>query len=126
MIKKVTNIFLIPIFLMMPAVTLAATTTVGLHRLIDQIQGLVQRLIPVIIGIALLLFLWGILRFLISQDDGKREEAKKFMIWGIVALFVMVAVWGLVEIFAETFLVSGNVNTGDPDFPKIPGTSISS
>ena len=72
-------------------------------------------LVPLIIGFALLAFLWGVFMYLWQGDDeSKREESKKFMIWGIVGLTVMVSLWGLVSITANSLnfhLPSGLVPT---------------
>jgi len=65
--------------------------------------------VPVIFGVALVLFLWGITQYLMHSDNEQmRTQGKNFMIWGIICLFVMVSVWGLVSILTSTFGV-GNV-----------------
>ncbi len=58
-------------------------------------------LIPIIMGIALLVFLFGILKFISKGDDETaRAQGRQFMFWGIIGLTVMVSVWGLVQILA--------------------------
>jgi hypothetical protein len=57
-----------------------------------------------VLALALLFFFWGVAKFILNADnDEKRTEGKKVMIWGIIALFVMVSVWGLINILANTF-----------------------
>lgn len=67
--------------------------------------------IPFIFAIAIVMFMWGAVKFFIinSDEEAKREQGKQFMIWGIVALAVMISVWGLVAILTSTFGESGNV-----------------
>ncbi len=62
-------------------------------------------IIPFIFSIAIVTFVWGVVEFFIinSDEEAKREQGKQFMIWGIVALAVMLTVWGLVGIVATTF-----------------------
>lgn len=56
-----------------------------------------NRLIPITVSAALLVFLWGVFKVVRAQGDTKAiEEGRKTMLWGIIALFVMVSVWGLV------------------------------
>ncbi|MCK5021815.1 MAG: hypothetical protein KAR54_01020 [Candidatus Pacebacteria bacterium] len=43
------------------------------------------------------------MKFLQSSGSDK-EDAKQQMIWGIVILFVMVSVWGLVDLLTKTFM----------------------
>ena len=118
MTKRITS-FLTPILLFAPAVVLAQTD--GINRLIDQIQVLIMRLIPVVIGLALLLFLFGIVRYVFTKEDTEKGQAKMYMLWGLVALFVMVSVWGLVTILKETFFGGINIDV-PPTVPRVPGT----
>jgi len=63
--------------------------------------------IPLIFGVAVALFLWGVVQYVINSDESeKKADGKKFMIWGIIALTVMVSVWGLVNIVGNTFKVN--------------------
>ena len=63
---------------------------------------IVSALIPLIFALAFLFFLWGILRFMAATDQKKREESKKFIWWGIIGLFVMVSIWGIIKIIGNT------------------------
>lgn len=66
--------------------------------------------IPLIFAIATVMFVWGVVNFFIlnASEEAKRAQGKQFMIWGIVALAVMLSVWGLVGILTSSFGV-GNV-----------------
>jgi len=71
--------------------------------------------VPVLIGFAVLIFIWGIVRFIAHMDnEQERAAGKKLMVWGVVALFVIVSVWGLVGILLGTF---GLTNPVVPFFP---------
>lgn len=60
--------------------------------------------IPLLITLAVIVFIVGILKYIAGADDStKREDGRKFMIYGIVALFVMISIWGLVGILQGTF-----------------------
>lgn len=88
--------------------------------LIQNIQSAVNLLIPLLFGIALLVFIWGLVKFIFaSGDEEAKETGKRIMIWGIIALFVMASVWGLVNFLAQTLGVSGGTLT----LPSIPGAS---
>lgn len=83
----------------------------SLEGVVMWLVGIMNQLVYVIIGAALVMFLYGILRlsFVDGQKPESREQARKFMFWGIVSLFVMVSVWGLVRIFQFTLFGSGNL-----------------
>lgn len=70
--------------------------------------------IPLIFALALVSFIWGVVQFVINGDDeAKKTKGKNFMIWGIIALAVMISVWGLVRIVGNTFGVNATV------FPQV-------
>jgi len=69
--------------------------------------GIIFRLlIPLLITLALVFFLWGIAKFVFASGQGDeqgRETGKRLMVWGLIALFVMISVWGLVLALQTTF-----------------------
>ena len=67
--------------------------------------------IPLIFAIAIVAFLWGVVQFVIlgSGDEAKKTQGKQIMIWGIIAITVMIGVWGLVKILGETFRLPTSV-----------------
>lgn len=66
------------------------------------IGGMLTPIITLIVSGAVVVFLWGVFKFI--KSEGKEKEAgKDMMVWGIVGIFVMVSVWGLVNILRGTF-----------------------
>lgn len=72
----------------------------NIDTLVTDIGNIVNKLIPIVFAIALLVFFWGLVTYIFGKEQNK-DQAKKTMIWGVVALFVMAAVWGLVEFIGE-------------------------
>jgi hypothetical protein len=76
-----------------------------------QVWDLIDVLIPVLIAVALFLFLWGLVAFISkSGDEAAIASGKRKMFWGIITLFVMVAVWGIVTIVQILFLSGADDN----------------
>ncbi|MEX0935107.1 MAG: pilin [Candidatus Paceibacterota bacterium] len=76
------------------------------------IQDIINLLVPIIIAAAVLLFLWGVLRYILkSGEPEERKKAQQTMIWGIIGIFVMVSVWGIVNILVNTF----NLDSAAPE-----------
>lgn len=100
--------------LALPVVTFAQDIQGG----IDTIGEIIAALIPIGIGLALITFIWGILKYVIAKDEEGQKEARSVMIYGVIALFVIVSVWGLVGLIGNTFGIDqgGNVET-----PSVPG-----
>ncbi|MBN2094019.1 MAG: hypothetical protein JW740_01460 [Candidatus Zambryskibacteria bacterium] len=91
---KIYKIALIFTFLALPFFASAQLIQTG--TLLMMIKNLITiYLIPIAFTLALLLFFWGVVKYIWSVGTEK-EQGKKVMVWGIVALFVMSSVWGLV------------------------------
>jgi len=86
----------------------------SIRGLITAVGSLVNLLIIILIGIALIVFFWGLVKFIIRPggDEKAVEGGKRLMIWGVVALFVMLSVWGIVG------LVQRNLGLPDTTLPK--------
>ena len=85
----------------------ASAALSGLGELITATGGLINPLIAVLVGVALLVFFWGLVKFVFRLGgDGEKavEEGKRVMKWGLIALFVMVSVWGIIEFFQDALL----------------------
>jgi uncharacterized membrane protein YidH (DUF202 family) len=82
-----------------------------LSNLLEYVTCMINKsVIPLIFAIAVALFVWGIVQYVLNTDnEEKRKKGKQFMIWGVIALTVMVSVWGLVKIVGGTFGVKTNV-----------------
>jgi len=85
------------------------------------IATFIANLIPVLITAALAYFIYGVVRFVIAGDADKKAEARQIVIQGIIGLFVIVSVWGLVGVIQNTFQIgTGGVITGD----QLPGVQF--
>lgn len=73
--------------------------TRGLEGLLNSIHRLISATIPVLIALGVLGFMWGVVLYLFKGD---KAEGRMFMVWGVIALFVMTSVWGLVGILRGT------------------------
>lgn len=82
--------------------------------LVTSVQTIVDLLIPLVVTLAVLFFFWGLAVFVLNAgDEEKRKEGRNIMVWGIIALFFIVAVWGIVRLLASIFGVddaAGSVN----------------
>jgi len=89
--------------------------------LITRVNIIGSRLIPFLIGIGVLIIILGILGYIKNGDnEEKRAEGRMFIIWGIVSIFIMISVWGLVNILYNTF----NLNNAVPNIPKLPTLEV--
>ncbi|MGM0482457.1 MAG: hypothetical protein ACQEP6_01150 [Patescibacteria group bacterium] len=88
-----------------PSPLFAETT---LTSLIDDFLDVIDRLILVVLALGLVFFLWGMAKFILRADsETEREKGKQVMIWGLIALFVMVTVWGIIGFMQDQIFSDG-------------------
>ncbi len=69
-----------------------------------------KSVIPLIFALAVLIFVWGIMQYVISAgNEEQKDRGRQYMIWGIIALTVMVSVWGIAQIVGSTFNIDYNI-----------------
>ncbi|MDD5721481.1 MAG: pilin [Candidatus Pacebacteria bacterium] len=92
--------------------TSTLTSNPKFQDVLTYITGIINSaVIPLIFAVATVMFVWGVVQFFIlnADEEAKRAQGKQFMIWGIIALAVMLSVWGLVGILGTTFGVGTSV-----------------
>ena len=96
-----------------PVISFAALD--GLKDLLLSFQDLLATSIPVIFGLALVYFFWGLAQFILNDagNEKTRNEGKNKMIWGIVALFVFVSIYGILRFVGETLQIEPGANVND-------------
>ena len=101
----------ISLFLLIIPMTLVKAGNSGIGTAIDNIGKLVNALVPIAIGFAVLFFFWGLAKYILNAgDEEKKKEGRSIMIWGVIALFIMVSIWGIVSVLADTFGVDSKKN----------------
>ncbi|MBU1091849.1 hypothetical protein KKA27_03245 [Patescibacteria group bacterium] len=100
---------LIPIALFVTPMMAIAASTNDLGDVLIVIKELVDSIIPILMVLVVAVFLWGIVRYVTAGGDAEKEKAARgYIIYGLIGIFVLVAFWGIVKMFAGTF----GVDTG--------------
>lgn len=100
-----------------------ASNAGGILGLVATLQTLLDRAVPLLIAFAVLgLFFFGI-RFAWkgSSDPKAREDSIKGMGYSVLAIFMMVAIWGIIA-FVANLTGIGVGGTGSPIIPVLPGS----
>ncbi|HEY4504392.1 MAG TPA: pilin [Candidatus Paceibacterota bacterium] len=106
-------------FAMLPLLASAQAVGGNIPALLSLIESVVGRLIPIFVALALIYFIWGLMKFILAADSEAREEGKKGMWWGIVALFVIVSIWGIVAFISRTLGIDSTTNVNPPTVGKL-------
>ncbi|MEN9405109.1 MAG: hypothetical protein RLY47_68 [Candidatus Parcubacteria bacterium] len=87
-------------------------TIVDIESFLCSFEGLINFLTGVVAALALLVFFWGLTKYIAKADDEKaKESGKNIMIWGVLALFVMFSVFGLVSFLQTSFGTTEDIVT---------------
>lgn len=85
------------------AVPLAASAQGNLDLLLGDAQRWIAVLVGIIVTVAIVVFFWGLIKYLTTIGGEEKHKGLMIMFYGILTIFVMVALWGLVRFFASTF-----------------------
>ena len=101
------KIALLLISLLVPLVSFAALE--GLTSLMQGALDVLNNALSVLIALSLAFFLWGLAQFVLhAGEDKARDEGKKRMLWGIIALFVMFAIFGILNWIGQAIGIDPN------------------
>lgn len=98
--------------LALAAVPAADQNLTGISTLISSIGRIVNQIIPLLFAVAIIFFFWGLLEFVRSAgNEEKAKEGKSHMIYGVIALAVMVSIYGLIAWLQGTFGIDANAGS---------------
>jgi uncharacterized membrane protein len=76
-------------------------------------ETIVNPAIALLFGLATVVFLWGLVQYVINADDQEaRSTGQKHMIYGIIGMVVMVSVFGIITLILDTFGISDPASCG--------------
>ena len=80
----------------------------NVQSILGQVSQILNSIIPILMILATVVFLWGVITYITAGGDEEKAKAGRgYIIWGLIGLFAMVAVWGLVLALVSTFQVGG-------------------
>lgn len=95
-------LFLIPIF------AHAATFSAVVNKMVD----LLNTFVGLFIGFAVFFTAYAVFKYFIAGAEGaNKADAVKMITWGIVGIMIMVSIWGVVSIVANTFFDEGDLTS---------------
>ena len=96
------------------SLTNSSLSSSTLFNVMCQISNILNFAIPVLVTLALVYFVWGVVTYVVASDEEAKSTGRNRMIWGIIGLVVIVGIWGLVSILANTFGLNGSVTESLP------------
>lgn len=88
----------------------------AVDQVLSPVTYVIDALIPILMTVALIVFMLGLVKYIFNTgDDTARKQGKWLMVWGIIALFVMVSVWGLTTFVGDIFGIDQTEAPISPD-----------
>lgn len=83
-------------------------------------------LVPVLFALAFIVFLYGIAKAYIfsAGDEEAVKQGHKLLMWGIIAFVVMISIWGIVNVVANTFGLAGAYAPPTPSSVSPYGSAV--
>ncbi len=111
--------------LVLPVLALAAPTPTGvsttyINSILNAVESTLKALVPLLISIAFVILLIYIVRYIWGGADGK-DASRSGIVWSIIALAVMLSIWGLVGLVQNIAGVSNSSTPATPPtLPPVP------
>ena len=106
-VKKYT--YIIPGLALLIPLTAFAQNNKTLKDVIAIVAGYFNVALGLLMGLAVIMFVWYIINYFIKAD-ANRAEAGQYLMWSLIGFFVILSLWGLVNILINTF----DLGTGNP------------
>lgn len=89
-------------------------------NLLGQLGGIITILPRLLMGVAVILFFWFLIKYFIIDADKEEGRAKavKGMGLSLAALFVMVTLWGIIAFFGNAIGINQNTTVNAPQLPR--------
>jgi len=74
-----------------------------MQQLINKIvQDAIWPFVIFLIALAAMFFIWGLIEFIAGADnEEKRTAGKRHLAWGLIGLFIMFSVYGIIQLIAN-------------------------
>ncbi|MCA9367998.1 hypothetical protein KC887_07115 [Candidatus Kaiserbacteria bacterium] len=99
-------------FIVVPGVTHAQSGTPN-QSITTLLQNIItfsdSTLIPFILGLGFLFFVWGMFRYFIvgAADEGSRDKGKNVLIYAVVGFVAIIIFWGVINLLTSSSGFSG-------------------
>ncbi|MDO8552019.1 MAG: hypothetical protein Q7S01_00650 [bacterium] len=94
----------LPLF---PAIVLAEGAPRTYSALVNQLVSLMNYAVIVLVALGVAIYFYGMYSNILKFGEDNPEKKKALFFWGIIILFVMVSVWGILRIMQNTFFPGG-------------------
>ena len=106
------------VLLLLPTVALASAP-----RTFEELANLIVSLLDGGVGLLVLagivIYFYGVSTNIMKMSDEGGQKARSYFVWGILVIFVMVSIWGILDLLQNTLFGNNpyNPTTGESESP---------
>ncbi len=111
----------------MPSLAFAQTEITNVNQVVSTATKIGNIVVSLAITFAVIWIIVSIVRFFIAGGEEDKQKGKDAIIYGVIGLFLILSIWGLVFILTNTFktknTIPTNINSGNSGIlpSNIPG-----
>ncbi len=102
MLSRTSSTLLALATLTLPMLASAASIT----DIIVLASSVLNALIGLLITAAIVVFFWGLVTYMFSHAADKKSEGLTIAMYGVLTIFIMVSIWGIIKLLQSTFSVT--------------------
>lgn len=87
-------------------------------NLLAQFGGIISLLPKLLLGVAVVLFFFYLIKYFITEVPDEKNLAVKRMGFALAAIFIMVTLWGIIAFFGDAIGLNPNVQVSAPQLPR--------
>ena len=92
----------------------------GVGKGVETFGTLVSLGTTIAVSLAFFFFFWNLYKFIRAGDADSKEEAQGKMVWSLVAIIIIVSLWGIIA-FVRSVL---GIEAGTANDVEVPGTVL--
>ena len=95
----------------------AAAEAPGIDQIITKATALIQQVVVLIFVLAIVVFAWGIVKMISAAGNAEKlKQAKGIIWWGIIGMFVLAAIGGIIAFLRGELGIDTITNIKAPQF----------
>ena len=84
-------------------------------ELADYIVMILDNATVVLVVLGIVIYFWGVSTNILKMGEGEVDLIRNYFLWGVIVLFVMVSVWGILKVLQNTLFGENPYSTGYQD-----------
>lgn len=97
---RLFRLSLAALILLSPLAAQAAPNT--FQDLANLLVTILDNATTVLIVLGIVVYFYGISTNILKFGEGDKEKFRNYMVWGVIVLFVMVSIWGILNLLEST------------------------